>query len=198
MDTEYRIERLHGCIITYGSMPIRAMTDLIDEVGDDGQMEMLLAKKLGASMVMGSHENLERLAQDPAIQQQIAQRIQASTESFNIPQSAIRWLEEGHRGLSSETIFVAMTGVPLIEADDLSHPLDVSDFLRCRRLIEAVPEFAERREELKALSAHWKILTEHWDELCASVDAEAPEWREQSIASPATYARIKELYRDLD
>lgn len=198
MDTECRIERLCGCIITYGSMPIRAITDLIEEIGDNGQMEMLLAKKLGASMVMGSHENLETLAQDPSIQQQITQRIQASTESFNIPQSAIRWLEEGHRGLSSETIFVAMTGVPLIEADDMSHPLDVSDFLRCRRLMEAVPEFAERREELKALSAHWKTLAEHWDELCASVDAEAPAWREQSIACPETYAKIKSLYKLLE
>lgn len=197
MDTQYRIERLCGCIITYGTMPIRAMVDLMEELGDEAQMEMLLAKKLGASMVMGCHENLEALAQEPSIKQQITQRIKASTEGFHIPQSAIRWLEDGHRGMSSDTIFVAMTGVPLIEAGDMSHPRDVSDFLRCRSLLESVPEFAQRRDELKALSAHWSALVVHWDELCASVDAEAPSWREQDFACPTTYSRIKALYEPL-
>jgi len=198
MHAEYRIEKLHGCIITYGSMPVRDMIELMEEVGDEGQMDTTLSRKLGASMVMGSKENLTSLAQDPSIQQQIKARIQSSTEGYSIPASAIRWLEEGERGLSSETIFVAMTGIPIIEPDDMSSPSDVSDFLRCRRLMEAVPEFAERREELKTLSRHWSVLIEHWDELCASVDEEAPAWREKNGSCKKTYARMKQLYTSLD
>jgi hypothetical protein len=197
MDTEYRIERQHGCIITYGSMPITTMVELMAEVGEEGQMDMALANKLGASMVLGESHALANLAQDPDIQQQVLARIQDSVGNYNIPQSAIRWLEEGQRGLSSETIFVAMTGIPLIEADDLSHPHDVSDFLRCRMLLESVPEFAARRDELKALSAHWSVLVPHWDELCALVDQESPAWRDKGGACPETYKRIKALYEPL-
>jgi hypothetical protein len=197
MDTEYRIERQHGCIITYGSMPITTMVELMAEVGEEGQMDMALANKLGASMVLGESHALTTLAQDPTIQDQILARVKASTDSYNIPQSAIRWLEEGCRGLSSETIFVAMTGIPLIEADDLSHPHDVSDFLRCRLLLEGVPEFAARRDELKALSAYWRALVPHWDELCELIDQEAPAWRDSGGPCPKAYARIKDLYESL-
>ncbi len=67
MNTEYRIERQHGCIITYGSMPITTMVKLMEEVGEDGQMDTSLANRLGASMVMGASKNLHTLAQDPVI-----------------------------------------------------------------------------------------------------------------------------------
>ena len=197
MDTEYRIERQHGCIITYGSMPITTMLELMAEVGEKGQMDMSLSNKLGASMVLGTSKDLQTLAQNPAIQQQIQARVKDSLGNYNIPQSAIRWLVEGRRGLSSETIFVAMTGIPLIEPDDMSHPHDVSDFLRCRLLLESVPEFAARRDELKPLSAYWRALVLHWDELCDLIDQEAPAWRDSGGPCPKAYARIKALYEPL-
>lgn len=45
------------------------------------------------------------------------------------------------------------------------YPHDSGDFGRCHRLLEAVPEFMVRIEEMAQRSPQWAALVEHWDEL---------------------------------
>lgn len=197
MDT-LRVERKHGCIITYGSMPIPTMMKLIDEAGEDALLDAALARRLNASMVVGLQEDLAQLNKDPEILDVIKQNIEGKSKSFNVPESALLWLETGDRGLSSETIFYYMTKMPIIEADDISHPHDASDLARCRLLLEAVPEFEARKEELGSISNHWRALMNHWPMLCMTMDKESPNWRKREGSAPDTYKLMNSLYEEFE
>ena len=101
---------------------------------------------------------------------------------------AIEWLRSGRRGISSEAIFEAMTGVP-VGGHRLTHPLDPSDLGRCRELLAAVPEFQRRLDEMREVSPQWRALVGHWDELCALQDEE----RARRVPGGSTYERMCEL-----
>lgn len=80
-----------------------------------------------------------------------------------IPKEALSWLEYGQRGVSSETIFGAITGIWL---DDLRYPpSDPDDFNRCSMLIKAVPEWKEKLHLVAKLSKEWEIVVQNWDKL---------------------------------
>jgi hypothetical protein len=197
MDT-LRVERKHGCIITYGSMPIPTMMQLIEEAGVDALLDAALARRLNASMVVGVQDDLDQLNKDPEILDVIKNNIAGKSKSFNVPESAIIWLESGDRGLSSETIFYFMTKMPIIEADDISHPHDTSDLARCRLLLEAVPEFDARRAELGAISNHWRALINNWEMLCMTMDKESPNWRKREGHARDTYKLMVSLYEEFE
>jgi hypothetical protein len=197
MDT-LRIERKHGCVIAYGSMPIPTMMKLIEEVGEDALMDASLARRLNASMVVGLQDDLERLNKDPEIIDVIKNNITGKSKTFNVPESAINWLEKGDRGLSSETIFYFMTKMPIIEVDDISHPHDASDLARCRILLEAVPEFDARRDELRSISNHWRVLVDNWSVLCTTMDKESPKWRKREGSAHGTYKLMQSLYEEFE
>ncbi|MCJ7616533.1 MAG: hypothetical protein MUO43_08360, partial [Desulfobacterales bacterium] len=66
------------------------------------------------------------------------------------------------------------------------HPHDPSDFNRCVKLLNAVPEYRTRMDEMRAVSPQWDQLVEHW--------AELEELLKESIDSaPELYDRMKEL-----
>lgn len=110
---------------------------------------------------------------------------------FEIPAAAIEWLRSGERGTSSEAIFARMTGVPVGSPSFRSSPPgDPADLRRCRLLLECVPEWAGRLEEMTSVGPGWKRIVAYWNELCALMDAEAPTWRDASNPgrAPKTYA----------
>jgi len=102
----------------------------------------------------------------------------------NIPDSAIEWLKSGHRGTSSETIFKHLTGVPISVWS--STPSDPSDLHRCRLLLDAVPEFAKRFDEMRTASPRWARLVDAWPQLCALMDSEGQR-------CPKTWALMEQL-----
>lgn len=83
------------------------------------------------------------------------------------------WLRHGYRGVSSETIFAVLKGsdLPITSPAlcrspaEFCHPLDPSDFNRCHKLLEIVPEWRDRLDELKALGDPWPALVDNWDKL---------------------------------
>lgn len=89
----------------------------------------------------------------------------------DIPDTAIKWLDHGERGTSSEAIFSHLTGIPL--GRGMWPPADAGDLRRCRVLLAQVPEFAARLSEMAALSTPWARLVERWDEVCAVMDEES-------------------------
>lgn len=114
--------------------------------------------------------------------------------TFTISEEAQTWLKTGERGASSETIFSRLTGLNIRRLGNESTPSDPSDLRRCRLLLEAVPEFAASFVEMKEASGLWPTLVEHWDELCATMNKEAPGWHNvDKCRCPKTYKRMKEL-----
>jgi len=77
---------------------------------------------------------------------------------------AIWWLENGERGMSSETMYNFFMGKKNFS---INHPYDPDDFKRCYKLLEAVPEWKCEIKRLGVLSKAWKNLAENWDKLTA-------------------------------
>lgn len=97
-----------------------------------------------------------------------------------IPQAAIEWIGSGQTGLSSKTIWHHMAGGrrgdPFFDGR-WPHPHDAADLARCVRLLEAVPEWADRIAEMATRSPQWAALVAQWDTLVTTLDEECPDWR---------------------
>ena len=98
---------------------------------------------------------------------------------------AIAWLSNGDTGISSKTIWSALTG-NLIERTGIPH--DPSDFGRCYRLLKVMPAWRARLHEVAAKFPEWEKLIDAWDELTALYEEELPTGR-----APRLYSRMKEL-----
>ena len=102
----------------------------------------------------------------------------------------VQWLNNGHRGASSEAIlWSAMMRQP-VRAH--RHPLDPSDLRRCLLLLQQVPEAREGIGILAGASARWEALAREWDGLEESLRKEAGPELEGETA-PRTYALMRAL-----
>ena len=70
------------------------------------------------------------------------------------------------RGASALSIAQHLMGLK----SDGYYPLDASDFWRCERLLDAVPEFRDMIGELAAVNRYWAALAPRWDEIRTSAD----------------------------
>ena len=85
-------------------------------------------------------------------------------QSKNIEEKAMWWIENGHIGMSSKTMWLCLMNQNVKNA---YHPYDPDDFSRCYKLLEAVPEWKEKHHliKLKSLSTAWSNLVDNWDKL---------------------------------
>jgi hypothetical protein len=126
---------------------------------------------------------------------EVHQHCKPGTVTYSLPvpsggtieQRAQRWIENGHRGMSSETIYGHMTGRSICRHP--SPPWDPSDFGRCRELLDLIPEWRARIAEMATVHG-WERLALAWDELDAF-------WNEECTKkmAPKLYARMQELTR---
>jgi hypothetical protein len=129
-------------------------------------------------------QETSNLPQNPPLQQT------AVSSRFFIPESAQEWLLKGDRGISSETIFGAISG--LVISSCKYPPADPSDFYRCYKLIKAVPEWKSELHKVAELSKTWKNVIDNWDKLSELL--EQIEWRDKGIsASNGMYDFMKQL-----
>jgi len=115
---------------------------------------------------------------------------------MQISQAAIQWLANGERGVSSNTIFTHMTGIEATNGWGHDVPHDPADLRRCRLLLERCPEFMPQfREHMGKASPKWAALVARWDELCAVMDEETPQWRNppHGARSTKTYDLLKQI-----
>ena len=99
------------------------------------------------------------------------------------------WLRDGDVGISSAAIVTKLTGFNICKSDDMFAPSDPSDFLRCIKLLECVPEFKPRLVEMSGVSHRWKVIVDNWDELESILLEELPTGK-----APKTYMRMTELF----
>lgn len=72
------------------------------------------------------------------------------------------WVQNGETGQSSKTMWGFFMGeTPEI----INHPHDPDDFQRCYKLLQAVPEWKRRMDELRILSPTWNALVDNWSKL---------------------------------
>ena len=84
------------------------------------------------------------------------------TVSIDWDTRALEWYRGTDTGISSETIFQVMTGIPV-----RSHctPSDSGDFGRCYRLLDKMPHWRQRLGEVVVMFPDWKPLVDNWDTL---------------------------------
>jgi hypothetical protein len=90
--------------------------------------------------------------------------------------SLVEWLAGGERGTSSNTIVEVLTGFPAARHGQC-HPYDGADLRRCRLLLAYCPELLSHFPKMTSVSVQWRVLVEHWSELCRLMDEEMPAWR---------------------
>jgi hypothetical protein len=106
-----------------------------------------------------------------------------------------QWLLNGDRSASSETMCAHL--YPSDYPDDgISHPLDGSDLRRCRLFVEAA-ECEDRIREMSTASPTWKSISAHWGELCATMDHEAPDWRNKNGQLAKTSKMITDIIGEI-
>lgn len=122
-------------------------------------------------------------------------------EHLSIKDRLILWLLMGETGISSETIAYAMSGVKVqdLQKEHICYkvkpyrwdvPYDPSDFRRCLKLLEYIPEWRERLPEVAEHFPEWKPFIENWDELEFLYEEEK---QREDGEMPKLYARMKEL-----
>lgn len=182
MDAEktYSVEDLMGCRIITGPVPISDLFPLMTGPDDEVWLtDLNLGPKLGATMVLGTRENLDSLALSEGIIERVIQRAvgikrQIESEGGVVPQSALEWLVDGERGRSSDAVFAFLTHAKSMAST--AHPHDAHDFRRCRLLLDRVPEFRGAFAGVKYLSPTWARIAKNWATLCGAMEAESPAW----------------------
>lgn len=102
----------------------------------------------------------------------------------------LKWLFEGHTGISSETMAATVLGQKHRYG---SAPCDPADLKRCIKLVDAAPEVRDAFPKIAALNKTWASVIEHWDELRDMFIAEVGYDWSSGNSAPKTYARMKQL-----
>lgn len=127
-----------------------------------------------------------------------------SLKEKSIQQRAAEWIASQDTGTSSETIWAFMMGVPQERITRVSVPSDPSDFGRCYRLFQLIPEWEKRIEELRELKLETHIneglederhnddlfgsFVDHYKEMKRLYEGESP-----SGTCPKLYALMQSL-----
>jgi len=97
-----------------------------------------------------------------------------SDEPKVYPENLVRWLLSDETGASSIAIVSHLTGLP--SGWRKSIPYDAGDLNLCRRLLDAVPAFAERFGEMRTYSPQWAEIVNNWGMLCKWADVKRDHW----------------------
>lgn len=190
---EYRVVEMDGCALIYGAITATAASRLFKGFPKGAVLDQDLARMAEANFAIGKPKDTALLREKltPAA---IA-RTRAKYAESGLSEAVIRWLAIGEHGSSSLAVFSALTGINVTGHEPLRpiHPGDPGDLRRCRLLLEQAPELTERLQTMSDLSEVWARIVERWNELCATMDAECPKWRESGGTATKTYELMKAI-----
>ncbi|EQD33596.1 hypothetical protein B1A_18950, partial [mine drainage metagenome] len=63
----------------------------------------------------------------------------------------------------------------------------------CRLLLEQAPALQARLGEMRTVSPFWAALVDAWGDLCSTMDAECPAWRDGRGSARKTYDKMHAL-----
>lgn len=117
----------------------------------------------------------------------------------DVNQRAINWIVSEDTGVSSKVIWAVMMGTDLTGLS-LSTPSDVSDFGRCFRLLNIIPEWEARLDELKKVDYGYHLMndnTEHrnlWSKFVDNYEEMKMLYLEGHLTGhPELYKLMKEI-----
>jgi len=193
----YKILLREGCRIVYGHMPLLDWLRMLKQASDFDVLHPEVARMLGATAVLGPPQGLARIREQEAPAAMGRVRAQLGRAARRLSPEAIRWLAAGEQGLSSLALFTLLTGIrpQHYGGPALDLPHDAGEFRRCRLLLEQVPTLQRALEALaRRVGDHelvsWAALAETWDDLCAQMDHEWPDWRERAGRAPGVNAML--------
>ena len=194
----YTITEHAGCTFVRGDVPISDLARLMRRAGRHAIIAPDLARLADAKMAWGLPAAVHALSTELRAKKLAQARAGKPMDGLGLSAQAQEWLLAGEHGVSSCSIFWRLTGVrpPLLRADrHYAHPRDPDDLRRCMLLLDEVPEFRDRIGEMRGASASWDVLVDAWDDLCASLEAEIPAWRDPPRGSAArkTYRAMQDL-----
>lgn len=114
-----------------------------------------------------------------------------------IPAAAVSWVNSGDTGMSSLALWAHMAGAETPRGG-WSHPWDTSDFGRCVRLLDRVPEWRARLHEMSARSPYWAALVARWNEVEALYRDDAAAWEAGHLKSGQdTYDLMQAVFAEV-
>lgn len=102
------------------------------------------------------------------------------------------WLLHGEHGISSKNMFAVLSGGYSKSDGKLMTPSDPSDFNRCSKLLQAIPQWKNELNKLKQVSETWSKLVDNWDKLETMLVEAKVLWSQNKGASEM-YQFMKEL-----
>jgi hypothetical protein len=193
-EVRYKIVQTQGCALTFGSLPMSALPELLESAPADSMLDSTVARMAGANLACGLPHDLDILS--ARLRPAAIERTRAYYKGSELSDAAIEWIAVGDRGNSSDALFYALSG---IRPDELgsrgvtAHPSDTSDLIRCRRMLEKLPELAATfRTKAPVMSSHWAGICAAWDKLCACMDSECANWRDKPASAPKLDAMLRE------
>ncbi len=170
---EYIIERhKHGWLIRAADgmtgVPFNALSEATKLFPKKAVIHLGIAHHFGAVFAVGTKTGCAAWVEE--IEAAIA----------GLP-AELRWFRGTDTGLSAMTIYAALarrdsgsTADALTQVRDGYVPADVSDFGRCKRLLQRFPEWRSKLGQVAEAfpKSKWRALVGHWDKLESLPDAE--------------------------
>lgn len=183
----FTIKNICGCRIVYGPVPMSEVAMLTHGFGEKALMDMDLASRIGATLVIGEPDDLEDLRQmDLPISDE--RRGDSHAASLIGLDKVASWLADGERGRSSNAMCKRIFGIP--KNADNSHPYDAADLRRCLLFLDAT-DARDKVSLMSGVSEQWGHLVARWDELTAIFESEYATGNR----APQTYALMKEILK---
>lgn len=115
--------------------------------------------------------------------------------TITLYKKALSWLQNGETGVSSKTILFSALNIEQFKDDrnrgslyyDVPH--DISDLLRCVKLLNEIPELKEYMYRTARISKEWKALVSNWDWIETVMKSEL----EAGTRAPQAYEILKKL-----
>ena len=178
-------------VLGYGPQSLDFLSKASKLFSNGAVLSPTVARMAGANIAVGHPDALEDLIN--RLSAGAVKHEQERLAGSGLSDNAILWLATGRRGLSSNTLFTFVTGFDAEGDHGHNYPHDPDDLSRCRKLLEQCPELVSCLPRVAAAGAEWAALVPRWEELCALMDDEAPEWRLGRGRGPKTYALMKEF-----
>mgnify|MGYP001585296695 CR=1 FL=1 len=99
----------------------------------------------------------------------------------------VAWIDHGDTGVSSETIWYALH-LRMRRPKGVDVPYDPEDFGRCYRLLQVMPAWKARLQEVVVFCPAWAPLVAAWERLTTLYEEELPTGK-----APRLYARMQQL-----
>jgi len=200
MSEPYRVEYLRGCLVVWGhGLPFESLADFFQIYAmDPSQIRVSSrhARRIGASMVCGTREGLQRFERSG---EKAAEWVQEDIDrafDCGLGPQAMEWLNSYNRTDATDAMFSYLTGCPVLHGVSPEAPVSDDGFASCVRMVETVPSLSDHLYLMAEVSPQWEVLVGAWDPLVALMNAETPDWRAHSFAKlPRTEKVLRNLIR---